>query len=288
MVSCSRPGPPDAGTAHLGYKALDHAVCNRTMTPLPMARTPPVRMAGRLEMLDEGFSLDMASGSAKRILADCGIAVSRVPPAARTRAARPRDTRGWLVEFVGPSGVGKTTLWRQVAPMLRRDWFFERHAKGLLGKITENETHATYLKHICARRLETLMGKDFPLERMASIGQRIFEVARLGLVSKSTDLPRGFIMDDGIAHFFAEQILEQDRDATRVFFERMAFIFIMPDEADARGASALWKRELLDVYSELRELVQELGRPTLVLERSNRADNPGQVISFIQQDVLRL
>jgi hypothetical protein len=228
----------------------------------------------------------MSPISPKKILADFGVSISCVAPAGRTRKAARRDTQGWLVEFVGPSGVGKSTLSRQLNPILRQNWFFERHAKGLMGKVVEDEAHVTYLRQICAGRLKKLQDREFPLERIASIGQRVFEVVRLGLVTKSQGLPRGFIMDDGIAHYFAEQILEYDRDATEAFLEKMAFVFLLPDKADKDGKYGPWKRAELDIYCAMRDLFQDLGCPVLALKRSDRADNPGKIMSFIQQDVL--
>ncbi len=224
----------------------------------------------------------MISSFSKSLLAGSGFAVSRVSPALRSQSARPRDTKGWLVEFVGPTGVGKSTLFRRVEPMLRRDWFFERHAKGLTGKVVEDEAHAEYLRRICARRLEDLQADRLRFDRVASIGQRVFEVARLGRVTKSQHLPRGFVIDDGLAHFFAEPICEQDREATMAFFSKTAFVFVLPSEADLVGESAAWTRKDLKPYWELLELLSDLGRPTLVLDRNNSRENPSEALSFIQ------
>lgn len=228
----------------------------------------------------------MFSVSPKKLLSNLGLEVSRMPPAARTLSASPRASKGWLVEFVGPSGVGKTTLRRQVAPKLQQDWFFEPHAKGLLGQITEDAATAAYIRPLLRGRLDKLQNTDMPLERIAEIGRRVCEVARLGLVTKSTGLPRGFIMDDGIAHFFAEQITGQDRAATEAFLGRTAFIFLLPDEAYAQDQGQPRERTPLDAYCDLRDLILALERPTLLLKRSDRASNPEKVMTFIKQDVL--
>ncbi|MEP4199319.1 MAG: hypothetical protein ABJL99_27145 [Aliishimia sp.] len=228
----------------------------------------------------------MFAASPKKVLLNLGFEVSRTQPAARTRAASPSQSQGWLVELVGPSGVGKTTLREEVAPMLRQDWFFEQHAKGLMGETTEDEATALYIKQLLRGRLDRLQDSDLTLENIAAIGQRVFEVARLGLVSKSPDLPRGFLMDDGMAHFFAEQIMEQDRAATEDFMARTAFIFLLPDEAETHQIGTSPNRSSLDVYCALRDTILALGRPTLLLKRSERATNPEKMLNFIKQDVL--
>jgi hypothetical protein len=224
--------------------------------------------------------------SSKKVLANLGYIVSRVPPATQTMTADQRDTKGWLVEFVGPSGIGKTTLHQQIAPAQKKDWFFEAHAKGLVGQVRANDTTEAYIRQLFVRRLENLQNININLETVAKISQRVCEVTRLGLVSKSMDVPRGFIMDDGLAHFFAEQILEQDTNATEAFLSKTAFVFLLPDEADTRPPTMPHTRTQLDVYHDLRDLMLSLGRPTLVLKRSEY--NAEKVLSFIRHDVLNL
>lgn len=228
----------------------------------------------------------MAAISPKKILSDLGFPVTKVAPAARTLAASPRESQGWLVEFVGPSGVGKTTLKQQVAPGLGKDWFFEHHAKGLLDQVPEDAGAAAYIKPLLAARLEDLLNLDLPFTEIAATSQRVCEVARLGLVSKAPGVPRGFVMDDGLLHFFAGQMLDQERAATAAFLDKTAFVFLLPpqeQEATARPKT----RTQLDVYRDSLDMVRQIGCPTLVLNSKDRADHAEQVLSFFKQDILR-
>ena len=226
----------------------------------------------------------MALLSPKKVHAKWGYVVSRVPPVTKTMGAAQRDTQGWLVEFVGPSGIGKSTLQKKVAPALRQDWFFEADAKSLVGHVRADEAAEAYVRQLFVRRLEDLQAIDVNLETLTTISHRVCEVTRLGLVSKSKAAPRGFIMDDGLGHFFAEQILEQDRDATSAFLRKTAFAFLLPDEAEVRRSALHGTRTQMDVYCDLRDLVSDLGCPILVLERSE--NNAERVLSFIKNDVL--
>lgn len=226
----------------------------------------------------------MAILSPKKVLADLGFDVVRVPPAARTLASETCHTQGWLVELVGPSGVGKTTLKQQVAPKLQGEWFFEQHAKGLLGQVSEDPTLAAYIKTLMAGRLDRLAKLDAPLEHIAMIGQRVCEVVRLGLVSKAEGLPRGFLMDDGMLHFFAEQIIAQPPDNNNKFLDKTACIFLLPDPQEIASSTGQ-ARQQLDVYLALRDLVQDHGCPTLILERGNSARSPDHIVDFLAKNV---
>lgn len=226
----------------------------------------------------------MITLSPKKMLAELGFAVSRVQSGARSLAAAETHTKGWLVELVGPSGVGKTTLWAQVAPQLKTDWFFEAHAKGLAGQLEEDPGSATYIKRLLAARLEDLAQVDHPLERVALIGQRACEVARLGLVSKTPGLPRGFIMDDGLLHFFAAQVIAQPVADTEAFLKHSACVFLLPDAEQIASATGNAKAQI-EIYLALRDLVTAQGQPVLTLDTSTRAENPARMLRFIQNDL---
>ena len=163
---------------------------------------------------------------------------------------------------------------------MRKDWFFEHQAKGLIGHLPEEKTASPYIKRLFAERLADLQTLDLPLEDIAATSQRVCEVVRLGLVSKSPGLPRGFVMDDGLVHFFAGQILEQDRAATQAFLAKTAFVFLMPGGGAQRPASDGPARTQMDVYCDMLDLIQQIGRPVLVLDSEARADHADQVLSF--------
>lgn len=229
----------------------------------------------------------MVAISPKKLLSDLGVAVTKVASATQTLNAARRDSQGWLVELVGPSGVGKTTLKRKVAPTLQKDWYFEHHAKGLLGHVPESASAAAYLKPLLTARLEDLLSLELPFGEIATASQRVCEVARLGLVSKSPDLPRGFFMDDGLLHFFAGQMLEQERTATENFLQKTAFIFLLPDgENETVAPSPSKPRTQMDVYRDSLKMVREIGCPTLVLNSADRTDHADQVLSFFKQGIL--
>ena len=66
---------------------------------------------------------------AKKLLLRSGYALQKVAPAVHTLSVEQNASHGWLIEFVGPSGVGKSTLLSQLAPQISEAWYFEHHAK---------------------------------------------------------------------------------------------------------------------------------------------------------------
>ncbi|TVP53163.1 MAG: hypothetical protein EA345_00135 [Halomonas sp.] len=220
-------------------------------------------------------------------MASLGLRVERIPNAERIRASLLQGTSGWNVEFVGPSGVGKTYLCRQVAPSLSRHWFFERHAKSLSGSVPEDPLKAQYFSLLYAARFVRLQNTDLGLARRAAIVARMSEVIRQGLVAHSLGLPRGFILDDGIAHFFAEQILAQDINTTATYLRDMGLIFLLPPRPDTIELEALAIDKSVSqalreaaIYWRLYDLATHCGAQILTLDATERRLNPQKVHHF--------
>ena len=208
--------------------------------------------------------------------------------------ARPSRTRGLVVEFVGPSGIGKTTLCRQIAQRLRRDWFFEHHAAALVrsGKLPSAAQSPSpveaYLGQLHAHRLGDLATSQLHLVQRMKIVKRMSDVVAQGAMARLPGQPRGFILDDGVAHFFAEAMLAQSRERTRSFTHDSAFIFLLPPEFAASAAPApdpqraqMNSYQQRRIYRRLHDFLAGLGCPLLLLSSADKDTNPELAQDFI-------
>lgn len=223
----------------------------------------------------------------KHLLASLGLRVERRPNADRVLACPRLRTSGWNVEFVGPSGVGKTHLFRQVSGSLSRHWFFEPHAKSLSGRVPEDPLSAQYFSLLYDARFADLQSSDLEFAQKAAIVTRMTEVICQALVARSPGLSRGFILDDGVAHFFAEQILAQDLDTNTTYLRGLGLIFLLPPRPDTADLKALTNDEAAPqalrqaaTYWRLRDLAALCGARVLTLDAAERNSNPWQVRDY--------
>lgn len=220
--------------------------------------------------------------------------------AASVTGARGSSTRGMVVEFVGPSGIGKTTLCRQIAPRLRRDWFLERHAAALVrqgapsSEVPVPGPVEAYLARLHAHRMNDLAGNRPDLVQHMQIVGRMSAVIAQAAAARRPGLPRGFILDDGVAHFFAEAMLAQPQTDTMRYVQGLAFVFLMPPEfagpaapphdPEQAGQNAYEQRV---IYRRLHDMLAGLGCPVLLLSSTDRQANPGLAHDFIAGLVAR-
>lgn len=231
-----------------------------------------------------------------------GISIQRVPRSSETAREPLRPTKGFTVEFIGPSGIGKSTVFNRIRPGLKKNWFFEYHTRnsGLSGPVEGGAT--SFLASIYNARLNHLENTDLELHYKASIVRRISEVIQVELVARSKGFSRGFVLDEGISHFFVDQILDLGNTGNTDYFAGRYFIFLLPEQPGTLRNRQLQRkgalpdagiplsneqrdrlRRQIDVYVALQRLYSDRGYPTLGLSAEESIEvNADKALDFIK------
>lgn len=234
-------------------------------------------------------------GIAKGILSSAGLQLQRVPRPREIDTTRSRATRGLVVEFVGPAGIGKTTLFRHIAHSLKKDWLFEHHTRAHAIPDLAPSAFLSGLEAVHFARMEHLHETSADVYRNICLIKRICEIVDATILAATQDFPRGFVFDEGIAHFFAEQIIALDDDAAQEILGHMALIFILPEDTETlvarrsgRGdgpdspAARVQAEEELAVYRALLALCRRCGLMHVVLNAEDSvAVNSARALDYI-------
>ncbi len=181
----------------------------------------------------------------KDVLESSGFALQRVPRTKDLSPSQRRLTRGRLIEFVGPSAIGKSTVFQKIKPQLKDDWLFEYHTRLPETNLECENDFLKVLRKVYVARIDRLCASGIDLTQNVSIVKRLCEVVNCSILAMTHDFPRGFVFDEGLAHFFAEQIIALDDEAAAEILKRMSLVFILPTKTDT-----LVERRLLRHTSE--------------------------------------
>jgi hypothetical protein len=187
---------------------------------------------------------DALGRGTRRLLERLGLRITRISrdPAALSRTV----TAGHVVELVGPSGVGKTTLFRHVAPALAKRWYFQKDiAPFMYGGFRLDPEDACAYESLVSAAVAEVAERDVEVSaRAASLAFRM-RILREDMCVMAGTRPRGFFIDDGLCHNATRHVLARleagDRGMERLV-RRRAFVFLFADRVETVVANIKARR----------------------------------------------
>ena len=141
--------------------------------------------------------------------------------------ARPRSsTAGWIVEFIGTQGVGKTTLNNALYKPFRENWFF-RSDLGQTGPSpsTRGELEEIHRK-IYFKKIRRLQKTGANTWKSITIPRQMSRVISESLTILTNDFPRGFVLDESLFKNFPREVLKLTGDVPGPLWQKRSFIYL--------------------------------------------------------------
>lgn len=121
-----------------------------------------------------------------------------------------RPSSGSILEMIGPSGVGKSTLFTSIIDELEKDWFQPHHASDLVLSSLDYDAELTEVHRQLLLKKAIRFDKEghdfWVLGGVLSYGAK---VASTNILMRS-GFHRGFALDEGLFQVFANELLELD------------------------------------------------------------------------------
>ena len=136
------------------------------------------------------------------------------------------------VEFIGPSGVGKSTFceaYRQVSSI---PWGHAGDIAGLRLVGGETELDGSIHWKLLSKKLEYLDRQPLNRFRSAKLMYYFSQVVSLDLMLFYSEGPAIFLLDEGICHNFAGQLIELNETDFRYIMSGRALVYVRPRDPE--------------------------------------------------------
>lgn len=139
---------------------------------------------------------------------------------------------GWIVEFIGTQGIGKSTLNNDLHKSLKNNWFFRAD----LGQIGPTETSAEDIERLHRdlyfHRINHLQEERVDPWKSITTSRQMSKVISESLTILSNDFPRGFILDESLFKNFPQEVLKLGSACPEPLWSNRAFIYLRARDPD--------------------------------------------------------
>ncbi|GEM_PF-5853020 len=140
----------------------------------------------------------------------------------------PSKTHVFVIEFIGPTGVGKTTLFERIKNHTSAQWYYRENLSSLKLKEWEGILSGSLHWKILFDRLLRLNGLNldgfYKTKRMRYLAQVM--LYDLHLHNGVSD--KGFLLDEGICHNFTKELNALPEDEFKTIMAGRALIYLVP------------------------------------------------------------
>lgn len=231
-------------------------------------------------------------------------------PAARSikrlQSAPARATAGWVVEFIGTQGIGKSTLNNAVHKSLQDNWFF-RADLGTVGPAQTRSPEIEALhRALYFQKIHHLEETQPDPWKSITVARQMSRVISESLTMLSHSFARGFFLDEGLFKNFTREVLELDADTAAPLWQNRAFVYLRardPASVIARYRGRVQDRQRTGglqraptdeelnarikqddlLYDQVTDMAARFGCPVLVVcAEDDHAENVRKILEFEQ------
>jgi len=148
------------------------------------------------------------------------------------------ETSGKTIEFIGTSGIGKTTLFRNTMIRLRSRWIFAHHLDFIKRTTPPCETDEILMKILERRIAKIYSSESFcPWHSLLDIKLSVQVMAETMKLASQSGHPTGFALDEGLFRHFPAEILQLVNELPAQLWKDRAFVYLrarIPETALSR------------------------------------------------------
>ena len=164
------------------------------------------------------------------------------------------ETAGMTLEFIGTSGVGKTTLYRETMARLRNRWFFA-HQLDFIKRKAPPSVKDRVLMEILKSRIDKIINSEAycPWHSLLDLKLSV-RVIHETMITVHSSHPQGFVFDEGLFRHFPAEILLYGKDFPVQLWQNRAFVYLRarsPETALARLKSRTMSLAQIAVQREI-------------------------------------
>ncbi|MGK7933889.1 MAG: hypothetical protein AB4041_21005 [Microcystaceae cyanobacterium] len=160
----------------------------------------------------------------------------------RQEVIRPKISNKYI-EFIGPSGIGKSTLFYEIKELMVGDWNYNEQIDPVTLMKNDDEFENSFHWELLVKKLKNLEKKEINTFQQIQLMKYFTEVVFRDFVMLNGFYEKGFLLEEGLCHNFAEELAELSEPEFVNLMAGRAIIYLIPRKSTT-VVKRLRKREI--------------------------------------------
>lgn len=169
---------------------------------------------------------------ANKSLLPFGLELHRKKGGGRVRTDKDKQaTAGHIVEFLGPSAIGKNTIFNKCKHKLKYPWNYDYDASKL-GDANLDDLHGSAYRGLLWSRLGKIRESPKPISSETETVINIVKRVQADISMRGVEYTRGFFLREGLFAYFTSDIEKLDESQLQQMMSGRSFVIILPDDTE--------------------------------------------------------
>ena len=221
----------------------------------------------------------------------------------------PSKTLVFVIEFIGPTGVGKTTLFERIKNHTAAEWYYRENLSSLNLKDREGKLSGSLHWKILFDRLLRLDGLNLDGFHKTKLMRYLAQVMIYDLRLHNGLSDKGFLFDEGICHNFSKELNALPGDEFKAIMAGRALVYLTPkdpstvvkrirERAQNSGKMVSYQKGLSDSelclmaerhmnqFETLVSRARSIGIPTCIVYAEDELDRNAEIILGFEKNMV--
>lgn len=135
----------------------------------------------------------------------------------------------FILEFIGPSGVGKSTLFKEYFSNVDFNFYTQNDIYKVKSKLDEQKILSIIYHELLLNKHNNLLKKDYNAYTISELLNYFSKIVSEDILIQNSYKDCGFILEEGITHNFTTELLQLSNEHLSLLLKNRIIIYLKPE-----------------------------------------------------------
>lgn len=135
----------------------------------------------------------------------------------------------FIIEFIGPSGIGKSTLFKEYFSTTDFNFYTQKDVYKVKSKLDEQDILSFIYKELLFNKHSNLLKRTYNAFVSTELLNYFTKIVSEDIIIQNSHKDFGFILEEGIVHNFSKELLQLTNEHLSLLLKNRIIIYMRPE-----------------------------------------------------------